>query len=108
MAMQQNAAYEFDATCLGAYGLTATWRRAKKELTRYAPSILVSTVSAADENVFVPGQDITISGVEALLALRAAIDQALLYDFTQPQPIGGVQPEVFPYDPQRHGGVGQL
>ena len=82
--MQTNTIYEFDATCLGAYGLTATWRRHKIDVrTRYEPLLMISAAGTADEGVFIPACDISITTVQGLLALRAAIDEALKYDMPE-------------------------
>lgn len=97
--MQTNELFEFDVTCLGAYGLTAAWRRAKvgvEQWERWQPTLLISAASTADEGVFAPACDISITSVQGLLALRAAIDEALKYDTPNAKLAG---------DPQLHRGA---
>lgn len=79
--MQSNNYYEFDAVCLGTYGITAAWRRHKKDAERrYGPTLTITQGSTTDDGVFSPACDITIATKEGLLALRNAIDEALKYD----------------------------
>lgn len=84
--MQTNGIFEFDATCLGAYGLTATWRRHNKDVPkprRWQPTLLIKAASVVENGAYIPANDISISTAQGLLALRDAIDQALLYDMPE-------------------------
>ena len=68
------------AVVLGGYGQVATWRRSKPEADirhKWQPSLIVMQSEQADEGVLSPARDVTISGFDALLALRSAIDAAL-------------------------------
>jgi hypothetical protein len=80
--MQTNDVFEFDATCLGVCGLTATWRRTRPDIEkgRWEPLLVIKAASATDEGAFIPASDISITSVQGMLALRAAIDEALKYD----------------------------
>ena len=81
--MKSNSAFEFGAECLGAVGITASWRRPLKTTTslgRYAPMVVIQQCSSVDENAFSPAADVTILGKDGLLALREVIDEALKYD----------------------------
>lgn len=83
--MQSNALFEFGAVCLGAIGNTASWRREKQGVVghgRWHPMVIVQTSSDMDEGAHKPAESVTIGGVESLLALRAAIDEALKYHAT--------------------------
>lgn len=42
-----------------------------------APSITINIPSDVDEGAFMPAESVVVSGIERLLALRAAIDEAL-------------------------------
>ena len=80
--MQSNSFFEFGAMCLGAIGNTASWRREKQDVAspgRWHPMVIVQTSSNTDEGAHTPAESVTIGGVESLLALRAAIDEALKY-----------------------------
>jgi hypothetical protein len=81
--MQINDFFEYDATCLGAYGLTASWRRHKAEVPkgkRYAPDLLITAAPTVEDGVYLPAQGISITTIEGLLALKSAIEEALKYD----------------------------
>lgn len=83
--MQSNSIFEFGAMCLGAIGNTASWRREKQDVAspgRWHPMVIVQTSSDTDEGAHKPAESVTIGGVESLLALRAAIDEALKYHAT--------------------------
>ena len=75
----KNLVYEFGATPLGAIGITASWRRPiNKQLSaRHWPSVSITSASSIDEGVYTPASDVHVSGVDALLALRDAIHEAL-------------------------------
>ena len=80
--MQSNSTFEFGAVCLGAVGNTASWRREKPDLAtrnRWHPMVIVQTSSDTDEGAHKPAESVTIGGVDSLLALRSAIDEALKY-----------------------------
>lgn len=87
--MARNHAFEFGAECLGAYGMVAAWRRPIADTSgRFLPSVIVSQASTAEDGVYVPAAEVTVTGTEALLALRKAVDEAL----TQVFPEGTVKP----------------
>ena len=78
--MQRNSIFEFGAVCLGAVGNTASWRREKPDLAtrnRWHPMVIVQTSSDTDDEAHKPAESVTIGGVDSLLALRSAIDEAL-------------------------------
>ena len=80
--MQSNSTFEFGAVCLGAVGNTASWRREKPDLTprnRWHPIVIVQTSSDTDDGAHKPAESVTIGGVDSLLALRSAIDEAIKY-----------------------------
>lgn len=81
--MQSDGVFEFGAVCLGAVGSTASWRREKKDVGSYGrwrPIVVVQTSSGTEDGAHQPAESVTICGVDALLALRAAIDEALKYE----------------------------
>ena len=79
--MQSNAAFEFDAVCLGTVGMTAAWRRAKVDLSkRYVPMLVISQSCSSDDGVFMPASDVTVATIAGLVALRDAINEALKYE----------------------------
>lgn len=68
------------AVVLGGYGQVATWRRENPDAEykrSWGPSIIILQSEQSDEGVLSPARDVTISGVDALRALRSAIDEAL-------------------------------
>ena len=77
---------EMGAACLGYAGTVATWWRMKpsedpaKKGWRQQPQVTVMVAEATDENGHTPASSVNISGVEALHALRSAIDEALEYE----------------------------
>ena len=77
---------EMGAVCLGFAGAAATWWRMKpsedqaKKGWRRQPQITVLMAECTDENGYTPASSVNVSGVEALLALRSAIDEALKYE----------------------------
>jgi hypothetical protein len=80
--------FEQGAVCLGAYGITtASWLRYPPEkrarYQSYQPLITINRSDQADEGAYFPPASIQVSGVEALRALRAAIDEALKYEAGQ-------------------------
>ena len=78
--------FEMGAACLGYAGMVATWWRMKpsedpmKKGWRQQPQVTVMAAEATDENGYTPASSVNISGTEALLALRSAIDEALKYE----------------------------
>ena len=79
--MQVNNFFEMGAVNLGAFGLTASWRRSVVDAKlRYQPAVMIQCASGGDDGVHIPACDIVVSGVDGLLALRNAIDCALRYD----------------------------
>lgn len=73
--------FETGAACLLHAGLVASWGRAPAETTsgrRGQPQITIFEAAAPDEHVYIPATSLTIYGTEALRALRAVIDEALL------------------------------
>ena len=77
---------EMGADCMGFAGVAVTWWRMKpsedpmKTGWRQQPEVTVLVAENTDENGYTPASSITISGVEALHALRSAIDEALKYE----------------------------
>ena len=77
---------EMGAACLGYAGMAATWWRMKPAENpmqrgwRKSPQITVLMAECTVENGYTPASSVNISGTEALLALRSAIDEALKYD----------------------------
>ena len=72
--------FETGAACLRNAGLVASWWRTSADTgprVRRQPQINIFEAAAADENVYIPAASLTINGKEALLALRAVIDEAL-------------------------------
>lgn len=81
--MQSNSVFEFGAECLGAVGMTAAWRREKPDVAnrgRWSPMVVIQECSTMDEGAFQPAASVTVSGKGALLALRAAVDEALKHE----------------------------
>jgi len=78
---QSNGAYEFGAVCLGAVGITASWRRQiPGSGRRNSPMLVINVCDSTDDGVHTPALSVTVGSVSGLLALRSAIDAALLYD----------------------------
>ena len=77
---------EMGAECLGFAGMAATWWRMKpsedpmKKGWLKQPQVTVLMAECTDENGYAPASSVNISGTEALLALRSAIDEALKYE----------------------------
>lgn len=81
--MQSNSVFEFGAECLGAVGVTVSWRRVKPGVAtpgKWSPMVVIQECSTMDEGAFQPATSITVAGKDALLALRAAVDEALRAD----------------------------
>ncbi len=78
--MASNSTFEFGAICLGYVGSTASWRRERPDVVspgRWHPMVVIQTSSTTDEGAFTPAESVTVGGVDSLLALRDAIDEAL-------------------------------
>ena len=77
---------EMGAKCLGFAGMVATWWRMKPAEAprikgwRQQPQVTVLVAETTDENGHTPASSVNLSGAEALLALRSAIDEALKYE----------------------------
>ncbi len=72
--------FEIGAVALGYVGLVASWRRlAPNQSTRGVSYTLLTIHQCADtdEGVHTPAASVSINSREGLLALRAAIDEAL-------------------------------
>jgi hypothetical protein len=70
--------FEVGAEVLGYVGIVATWRRSAPNVAnRHMPMLTIQQAASTDEGVHEPAQSITLQGAEKLLALRAAIDEAL-------------------------------
>ncbi len=72
---QSNSPFETGAVILGAVGRVATWRRSTSN--RWVPILTILVCSDTDENGYTPAESVSVSGREALLALRSAVDEAL-------------------------------
>lgn len=74
------AEYEYGATPLSGTMTVASWRRINNpSATAYGPQLRIHSASLTDEGAHTPASDVFIYGREQLLALRKAIDEALLY-----------------------------
>ena len=72
--------FETGAVCLRTASLVASWWRTSAGTDprcRRQPQITIFEAAAPDENVYIPAASLTIIGKEALLALRAVLDEAL-------------------------------
>lgn len=72
--------FEMGAVCLRYPGLVASWWRTPvgtDQKWRRQPQINIIEAAAVDDNVYIPAASLNIYGREALLALRAVIDEAL-------------------------------
>ena len=72
--------YEVGAAVLGYVGTTASWRRMAPGVEpRYQrePMLVIQTCDSTDEGAYTPAASVTISSRVGLIALRAAIDEAL-------------------------------
>lgn len=68
------------AVVLGGYGQVATWRRKNPDAeykNNRAPVLMILQSEASEDGVLSPARDVTIVGIDALRALRSAIDKAL-------------------------------
>jgi hypothetical protein len=74
--------FETGAVVLGYVGNVASWRRLNPALpgvrggTDYL-MLTIHSVSSTDDGAHTPAESVTVSGRDALLALRGAIDEAL-------------------------------
>lgn len=72
--------YETGAVVLGFYGNVAAWRRTAKHADRrycQSPTLIITQAASTDEGAHEPAASVTLHGVESLIALRSAIDEAL-------------------------------
>lgn len=71
--------FEIGAVALGYVGLVASWRRlAPNQATRNNYTLLtIYQCADTDEGAHTPAASISINSREGLIALRAAIDEAL-------------------------------
>jgi hypothetical protein len=69
--------FEVGAVALGYVGLVASWRRPTAPGSRFPPWVIVQSSAATDGGAHEPAQSVCINSREGLLALRAAIDEAL-------------------------------
>lgn len=74
--------FETGAVVLGYVGRVASWRRLNPEFRGVKNGVdyvmlTIQSVSDTDEGVHTPAESVTLSGRDALLALRGAIDEAL-------------------------------
>ena len=72
--------FETGAVVLGFYGNVAAWRRTAKEVDRrfcQQPALIITQAASTDDGAHEPAASVTLHGVESLLALRSAIDEAL-------------------------------
>lgn len=73
-----SAMYEVGAVVLGYVGNVASWRRPAAAYSRsYGPMLIISMSASTDEGVHEPAASVTVQSREGLIALRAAIDEAL-------------------------------
>lgn len=74
---------EKGASVIGYPGLVASWQRYRTEAKikyQQQPYIILMMSAAVGESVYEPPQSISVSGKEALIALRDAVDEALKYE----------------------------
>lgn len=70
--------WEVGAVVLGYVGNVASWRRPKgDQAKRYGPTLVIQVGAETDDGAHSPAQSVTITSREGLIALRAAIDEAL-------------------------------
>lgn len=70
--------WEVGAVVLGYVGTVASWRRpAEEHAKRYGPMLIIQTSADTDEGAHTPAASVTINSRAGLIALRAAIDEAL-------------------------------
>jgi len=72
--------FETGAVVLGYYGNVAAWRRTAKDGDRrycQPPSLIITQAASTDEGAHEPAASVMLIGVEPLIALRSAIDEAL-------------------------------
>lgn len=70
--------WEVGAVVLGYVGTVASWRRPTQDYRRrYYPQVVIQSCADTDEGVHTPAASVAIGTREGLLALRAAIDEAL-------------------------------
>lgn len=79
MSASATPVYEVGAVVLGYVGFTASWRRHAPGHGRAGQGqmLCINQAACTDEGAHEPAQSITIASREGLLALRAAIDEAL-------------------------------
>lgn len=70
--------FDVGAVVLGYAGIVASWKRPTGQYAKsYHPQLIVQSCASTDDGVHEPAQSVTINSREGLLALRAAIDEAL-------------------------------
>lgn len=72
--------FEVGAVGLGYVGLVASWRRPTQQISAsrgYGAQLIVQACACTDDGAHEPAQSVTINSREGMLALRAAIDEAL-------------------------------
>ena len=73
-----NSMWEVGAVVLGYVGTVASWRCPSASNTRQRwPQLVIQSCASTDEGVHEPAASVSINSREGLLALRAAIDEAL-------------------------------
>ncbi|MBT9138081.1 MAG: hypothetical protein DDT31_00628 [Syntrophomonadaceae bacterium] len=66
------------SACLGDAETVVSWRRGKASYSEaFTPKLIICRASYQHEGTFEPASSMEIYGEQALLALRAAIDEAL-------------------------------
>lgn len=73
---------ERGAEVLQDTGNVATWKRYNPDTGtfKYQPMLVIQVCGGLGPEGYEPPQSITLSGVEALIALRKAIDEAIKYE----------------------------
>ena len=79
------ADYEYGAVSISGTSTAASWRRIDNTSAgAYGPQLRIHSSSCTDEGAHTPASDVFVYGKEQLLALRKAIDEALLYSEATP------------------------
>lgn len=73
-----NSFFEVGAVVVGYVGQVASWRRPTAQyVSRYQPMLTIQSCGETDEGVHTPASSVSITSRNGLVALRAAIDEAL-------------------------------
>ena len=81
--MEYNTLHDIEkgASVVGYPSLVASWQRYRTEAKiKHQPYLILMTSGGVGESSYEPPQSVSVSGKEALIALRDAVNEALKYE----------------------------